>query len=651
MPQSLVRTGSGLVASLILVGLALLAPAITATAGAPPRAIELERMSSLIPDPGSAGLGAALVDASTARGFVVDTSLNKVETFTVAGDALSSTGPLTTGAALPLAAALDDQDHVLYVLDRSTPNRVVAIDVDPASATRDTVITAYPTGGDGGIRIEVDPVSHVVYVMNASSNDVTVIDATTGSVRSVATGKNPSDMAIDIGLHRAFVTSTDDASVTTVFATGSSTSALANRPRSIAVCGDTVFTTTDRPYGIHIEKYDSGMHRLTVSQPLASMPTKILPDCRRQVLYSADAAIGVPGVQMFRTSDLTLEGSTAEDYYSTLSTDSAGDRIFASETPRGAGSAVVMFQPQFSPPPRVERIGGADRFEVSAAISRGRFAPNTAVAYVASGTGFADALSGSAAAGGKGGPVLLVTKDEIPDPVAAELSRLKPRRIVVLGGTAAIAASVEAGLKAYSPAVSRIGGADRFVVSAAISASVFAPKTPVVYLASGANFPDALSGSPAAGRAQAPVLLIEKDRIPDAVAAELTRLDPAEIVVLGGPNAISQSVVDQLVTTKPVSRIEGADRFEVSGGISSQKFHDGAYTVYIASGATFPDALSGAPVAIADGAPVLLLTRDAVPSAVARELERLRPYRIVVLGGTAAVSNAVSEQLKGYLPD
>ncbi|MBF4571134.1 cell wall-binding repeat-containing protein [Herbiconiux sp. VKM Ac-1786] len=645
------RTRFTLIAGALALVAGLATSSTVSFAASSPRAIELERISSAIPDPASGGMGAAQVDPTTGRGFVVDTYLNKVETFAVTSTSMTPTGPLSIGTALPMAAALDDQNHVLYVVDRSTPNRVVAVNVDPASSMRDKVIGTYLTGGTDPLSIAVDSISHTVYVMNVTSNDVTVIDVPTGAVRSVATGKSPDDMAVDFDSHRAYVTSTEDESITTVFATGSSTSTPMNRPLSIALCKDTIFVSTDRPYGYHIEKYDVGMRLLATSPPLASAPNEMLPDCRRHALYTADAAAGVPGLQVFRTSDLKLEGGSNVDYYRTLTMDPSGNRLFASETGRTAGSAIVMFEPHFSPPAAVERVAGADRFEVSAAISRQNFLPNSAVAYVASGAGFADALSGSAVAGERRAPVLLVTKDGVPGAIADELARLKPRTIVILGGTAAVSPGVEESLKRYSGSVTRISGADRFVVSAAVSASVFKPKVPVAYLASGANFPDALSGSPAAGRAHAPVLLIEKDRIPDAVAAELARLDPGEIVVLGGPNAISEAVLDQLSTTKTVSRIEGADRFEVSAGISAQKFHDGAYMVYIASGQTFPDALSGAPVAIADGAPVLLVTRDSIPDPVAAELERLHPYRIVVLGGTAAVSDGVSEQLKSYLTD
>jgi putative cell wall-binding protein/Tol biopolymer transport system component len=302
--------------------------------------------------------------------------------------------------------------------------------------------------------------------------------------------------------------------------------------------------------------------------------------------------------------------------------------------------------------PHVQRIGGADRFEVSAKVSTDSFGPRSPVVYVASGAAFADALSGSAAAGAGRGPVLLVSKGSIPPSADAALKRLRPLRVVVLGGVNSVAASVEQALAAYSPAVSRIGGADRFDVSAALSAATFAgggATGPVAYVASGEVFPDALSGSAAAGRLGGPVLLVQKSGVPAAVQSELRRLEPSRIVVLGGAATVPDSVVAILGQFGSTTRVAGADRFAVSAAVSASVFPDGARTVYVASGAVFPDALSGSAAAIQNGGPILLITRDDIPGAVDAELQRLDPTRIVVLGGTDTVAEATLDRLEQYL--
>jgi putative cell wall-binding protein len=69
---------------------------------------------------------------------------------------------------------------------------------------------------------------------------------------------------------------------------------------------------------------------------------------------------------------------------------------------------------------------------------------------------------------------------------------------------------------------------------------------PAAFVATGLNFPDALSGGPAAGKLKGPLLLVTTDSIPSSVATELARLDPKKIVVLGGPASVSVGVEDAL---------------------------------------------------------------------------------------------------------
>ena len=119
---------------------------------------------------------------------------------------------------------------------------------------------------------------------------------------------------------------------------------------------------------------------------------------------------------------------------------------------------------------------------------------------------------------------------------------------MVLGGVNAVSDAVKVTLQSDTVrTVSRLSGSDRFATSAAISAAAFAPGVPVVYIANGFNFPDALSAAPVAGKDGAPVLLVSADSIPAVIQAELTRLMPKSIVVLGGFNAVSNTVSQQLI--------------------------------------------------------------------------------------------------------
>lgn len=193
--------------------------------------------------------------------------------------------------------------------------------------------------------------------------------------------------------------------------------------------------------------------------------------------------------------------------------------------------------------------------------------------------------------------------------------------------------------------IQRLAGADRYATAGAISRAAFATGSPVAFIATGSAFPDALSAGPLAAARGGPMLLTASTVIPAATDTELRRLRPAEIVVLGGPGAVSQAVATRLAgyaASGKVTRIAGADRYATSAAISAVAFPGGAPVAYLATGATYPDALSGGVAAATNGGPLLLTERDHVPASVQAELVRLAPQRIVLLGGTGAVSEGVA---------
>jgi len=297
------------------------------------------------------------------------------------------------------------------------------------------------------------------------------------------------------------------------------------------------------------------------------------------------------------------------------------------------------------------RIAGADRYATAAAVSRAHFGPGVPVAYVATGTNFPDALAGGPAAGIQGGPVLLTERGGLPQATRDELTRLRPGRIVVLGGTGAVSATVAQQLQAYASApVERLQGADRFATAVAVSRSAFAPGVPAAFVATGASFPDALAAGPAAIKAGGPVLLTQPGSLPAATRDELVRLAPATIYLLGGTAAVSESVRLAIAqaTGKPVVRLAGADRFATAVAVS-KTFFNLPPSVYLATGANFPDALATVPAAGRAGSPLLLVQRDGIPSSVASELLRLHPPRTFLSGGAAVILDTVMSQLRALL--
>lgn len=295
-----------------------------------------------------------------------------------------------------------------------------------------------------------------------------------------------------------------------------------------------------------------------------------------------------------------------------------------------------------------DRIVGLDRYETAVELSRDTFESAVDTVYVATGATYPDALSGGVPAALDEAPLLLVRPSSVPAVTRAEIERLDPQRIVIFGGTAAVGASVESDLATLADDVERWSGADRYATAAEVAAESFPDSAAVdrVYLASGENFPDALAGVPAGTVDRAPILLTRQDALPAATSTELDRLDPEEVVILGGSVAVSEALEDALADDATVLRRAGGTRFTTAVDISEQTFDADVETVFISTGAIFADALATGAVAGAAPGPILLVTRDQVASEVLDEVARLQPERIVVLGGTGAVSEDVAQQLR-----
>jgi putative cell wall-binding protein len=283
--------------------------------------------------------------------------------------------------------------------------------------------------------------------------------------------------------------------------------------------------------------------------------------------------------------------------------------------------------------------------------------------YIASGTSFPDALAGGAAAGKAQAPILLVQSDWISGSVLSQLAALKPKNIVILGGTGVIDSAVQKALAQYTAsgsasAVTRVGGTDRYQTSAELATANFSAGVKNAYVAVGSNWPDALSGSAVAASTatSGPMLLVDSNTIPSTVASALATLKPQKITIFGGTGVVSPTVATALQaytaskSASSVVRIGGKDRYATSSSIALTEFSAGVPAAYAASGTDFPDALAAAPLASLSGAaPVLLVTQNTIPSDTGTALSGIKPKSIAVIGGSGAVAAAVQTALAKFV--
>ncbi|WP_299093764.1 cell wall-binding repeat-containing protein [uncultured Metabacillus sp.] len=193
----------------------------------------------------------------------------------------------------------------------------------------------------------------------------------------------------------------------------------------------------------------------------------------------------------------------------------------------------------------------------------------------------------------------------------------------------------------------RISGATRYETAVELSKNGW-EESEVAVLATGNNYPDALSATPLAYRYNAPLLLTDTNQIPEAVQEELERLNVSEVIIIGGKSVISPNVEEEFESLgiETITRISGKDRYETSVKIAEEMGE--VYGAVVANGQGYADALSIAPIASTLDMPILLTKKEDVPISVQEYVESSTIEFSFVIGGTQAVSNDAAKTFPNH---
>ena len=258
-------------------------------------------------------------------------------------------------------------------------------------------------------------------------------------------------------------------------------------------------------------------------------------------------------------------------------------------------------------------------------------------AVVACGDDFADALAGSYLAKVNDAPMLVVGDDEesqskIRGYIGDNIK--EGGKVYILGGEGAVSKKFESSLDDVT--VKRLGGQDRYETNILILKEAKVSNEDVL-VCSGANYADALSAS-AAGL---PIMLIGND-MTDVQKNYIKTIKTDKYYIIGGTGVISKKTAYSLKKYGKTDRIWGVDRYETSAALADEFFTD-SKTVILAYGNNFPDGLSGAPLALAYKAPLLLVSSSS--TSAAEEYAAANSIKnVITLGGPALISdNAVNK--------
>ena len=254
---------------------------------------------------------------------------------------------------------------------------------------------------------------------------------------------------------------------------------------------------------------------------------------------------------------------------------------------------------------------------------------------------------------------------EVEEDVSALLGRYRPDKIIFVGDLVALDAGVIKqvhGVGANAD-VNWLGGADRIETAAAAARLLlgnpqdFLRRT-VVIASSRSSADAAVAAVLAARTANSVVLFTEPDALPEATRAVIGEYRPVRVVVIGGSAAADAAVADAAAAAAfgiELERIGGADRIETAAAAARlllgnpQEFL--RRTVVIASSRSSADAAVAAVLAARAANSVVLFTEPgALPEATRAVVAEYQPVRVVVIGGTSAVSESVYDALADAAP-
>ncbi|MGM0853942.1 MAG: SpoIID/LytB domain-containing protein [Bacillota bacterium] len=192
-------------------------------------------------------------------------------------------------------------------------------------------------------------------------------------------------------------------------------------------------------------------------------------------------------------------------------------------------------------------------------------------------------------------------------------------------------------------------GIDRYETSVSVSEYGWENKSKAVVIGRGDLSIDALTGSVLAKKLDSPLLLTTSKSLPDTVLNEIKRLQPEKVYLLGGTNAISGNVENQLkglsfISDSDITRISGKERYETAVKVADE-INNNDEVFVVTKDEKSPDALSIASYASMMQIPILYTTKDSLHESVEAYMKENTINKVTIIGGQTAISPEVERQL------
>lgn len=254
-----------------------------------------------------------------------------------------------------------------------------------------------------------------------------------------------------------------------------------------------------------------------------------------------------------------------------------------------------------------QRLSGETRIDTAIAVSQEGWPQSADTVILTRDDLYPDALTGTPLSKKLDAPILFTNRLTLTPATGTEINRLNPKKVIILGGTAAVSSDIENALK-QKYVIQRIGGYDMYETAEKIAAEL-GYKGKVV-IATGEDFHDALIAAPLAAYKGIPMLLTEKNGLPAYTKNALNFIAPSETIVVGNNTMVSDSVMSELTNPK---RYSGIDYYQTAV-VAAENFKADVSKIFFATGRDFPDALTGSALAAKFNNPILFVNEPLADS-------------------------------------
>lgn len=257
----------------------------------------------------------------------------------------------------------------------------------------------------------------------------------------------------------------------------------------------------------------------------------------------------------------------------------------------------------------VTKLSGADCYETAAAVASQNWTSTDNV-ILASGEGYADAISSAVLAKQLKAPVLLTEARSLNSNAKSALDKLKPKNIYIIGGTASVCQETRDELIKEKYNLIELSGNNRYDTNLAVAKELvkLGASTDNIMMVGGEGFADALSAAPVAA-AKGEILLLGVNNSQAMGPIEnFIKSNNSKVTVVGTQALINDATYKSIGAVNRISG--GADRFATNLNILNQFDSElKADKLYIANatGDKYADALIAASVAGINDAPLVLI--------------------------------------------